>query len=527
MTIRGHQLGIDWSRQGTYANAKEDISTPGTGYVSNDPILIRFGRNEARATEDAIVGELSASINNIGKVFSPENASSPIAGKVLPGTPVRYTVTDPATGSIRTLFSGAIDDFTAEPESTLFTFSALDAWGAPGAEQLSTPVYAGQRTGYLIGVILDAIGWTGPRDLDPGATVVDWWWSEGDDAATAVQKLVESEGPPAIAYVDGGTFVFRDRFHRLLDANSLTSQGTFTHIQPTGTGPAGDFKILKGSFSYNHGLKYLANSVTLQVDQRVPGVTTQVWSTDTPITLAANQTLQLIADSADPFINAVAPDPNATEPDYVLSTGTLLSTSLSRDSGQTTIITLVNDATPAVLIDGLRLRATPLSVARSVKVTAEDTASVSAYRRQTWSGTAPWANVYDAQAIANRVVAVYAQPRPTVTFTIASVNAATLTKILTLRISDRITVRNDVMGMNRDFYVESVAYEITRLGQLVKLTLGCQVVEPVRGSNEFTFDVAGKGFDQGVFAIEGLDVAGSLFQFDVAGRGFDQGRFGN
>ena len=96
---------------------------------------------------------------------------------------------------------------------------------------------------FVSAVVLDAVGWTGPRDLDLGATFVHWWWLEEVDAFTAVTDLVSSEGPPSIAYVGpDGTFIFRDRHHRLLRAASLTPQATFTAVRPADcdTGHSGD-----------------------------------------------------------------------------------------------------------------------------------------------------------------------------------------------------------------------------------------------------------------------------------------------
>src|SRR5690606_2324437 len=88
--------------------------------------------------------------------------------------------------------------------------------------------YRAQRTGALIDVLLDAAGWTGPRDLDLGATFVPWWWLEETDAFQALGDLLASEGPPSVAYVAGdGTFIFRGCHHRLLRESSRQPQASF------------------------------------------------------------------------------------------------------------------------------------------------------------------------------------------------------------------------------------------------------------------------------------------------------------
>lgn len=528
--VAGWEMDCDWSRNGSFANSYENVTKRLTGDVS-----ISLGRNEPRATEEAGSGKMSFTLLNIDRVLSPENTASPIYGKVLPGTLAQYLVTDPTTAGTRTLFSGPIDtlefDTTKAPRPV--TVTALDGWGTPGGEQLSTPVYSGQRTGFLIGVILDAIGWTGGRDLDPGATVVDWWWEEGNDAATAVKNLVDSEGPPAIAYVDGGTFIFRDRLHRLTRTASLTSQTLFTQRSPSGVVNAGDVKILRDSFNYDYGLNNIINSVTITVNQRQPTDTDVVWSTDEQINLGANEVRVYVAQGGEPFINAITPIPIASQGgddvdpfgDYLLVAGSVTVT-ISRTSGQSCFITVTAGAGGCIL-QGLALRATPLPVARTVQVLEEDTASVLTYTRKKWDGSAPWANQYDADAIAQRIVAVYAQPRPALTFSVANVNAAHLSEILSCRISDRITVRNDELGLNADFWVENLNHLIRKNGLIHTLTIGCQMVDPSQPSNAFTFDVSGQGFNDGFFAVGALSNPARMFTTDtaVSTQMFDTGVF--
>jgi hypothetical protein len=521
VTVRGHQLAVDWSQQGTYANALEDVSS----YVLTGSIEIGWGRKtDGDVTLTTTSGTLTFDLDNGNQLFSPENGSSPITGKVLPGREVRYQVTQPASGGTTyTLLAGVLDtfDIVGDPV-TEFSASVLDGWGRPGSKTLSTPLYSGLRTGDAINLILDAIGWTGARDIDPGATVMPWWWEEGTEAASAVDKLVNSEGPPAIAYVEGGTFVFRDRHHRLFDARSTTSQGLFTHIVPAGSGPAGDFKIEAGTFQYDHGIKTIVNTATFSVDVRTPQAIAEVWSSDDTITIASGTTAQVIVQPSDPFTNAITPSEAGGE--ILVQSGVVSAVSLSRTSGQATILSITCSAD--TVITRLAVHATPVAVSRTVQVTASDTSSVGIFGAQQWPGEPVWANPYDAQAIANKVVATYATYRPTITFTIVGLDSTYLTKMMSLKISDRITVRNDKRGINADFMIERLAHRIQNLGILHRIDVTCQATEPVQPANVFTFDVAGKGFNDGFFAVDGIDSASAVFRFDVGGVGFDQGVFG-
>ncbi len=521
MSVRGYQLALDWDRTGDYTGPHDDASSA----VDNDDIVITYGRDETAATGKAATGKLAFSLANLARVYSPENTASPIAGKVTPGTPTRFQVTH--DGTIHTLHEGWLDDVEADPGAAAHTVTgqSLDGLAQLGAEPLSTPLYRGLRTGDAINLILDEVGWTGPRDIDPGATVMPWWWAEGISAADAVDRLVQAEGPPAIAYVAGGVFTYRDRHHRLTYARSMTSQAVFTHIEPAGTGPAGDYKIDRGSFRYDHGLRGIANSVTFEVPQRAPAAAIgEVWSSDDILTVINGETVAVEAKPSDPFLNAQPPEPDV---DYIVSSGSV-TVALSRDSGQSVTL-LVTAVGGDAVVSRLAVRATSVPVARTVKVTAEDTASINASRRSSWPDEVPFANSYDAQAIARRIVAVYGTNRPSVSFSISYAPGRPsryLEQILSLRISDRVTVRNDRLGLNADFMVERLTHRIRKLGLIHRLEIGCQIVDPVQASNAITFNVAGKGFNDGSFGIDGIDNPATMLRFDTAGKGFNQGQFG-
>ncbi len=537
MTVRGYQLAFDWSRAGTYTGTLEDASS----YVGDGDLTISVGRASSRAAAELPAGTLDFVLQErddpAAFKFAPESTTSPIAGKVVPGVPGVFNVT--VAGATTNLFDGALDRFTYDPYARTLSGTIMDAWGKPGAEKLSTEVYQGYRTGDLIGVVLDAIGWTGGRDIDPGATVVPYWWEEGTDAATAIQKLIDSEGTPAVGYVQAGTFVFRDRHHRLFDTASTTSQGTFTHVYPEGTGPAGQFKILTGSFAYSHGLDSIVNTATFDVGVRAPAPTAAVWSTDSPISVPAGTTVTVFASAAEPFINAAVPvvatydvEGNRTSGDYELAYGTVASMSLSRTSGQSLVLSITAGGADAYITQ-LQIPGSPLPVARTQKVTASDAGSVATKGTLTWPNDAPWAGVYDALAIAQRIVSVYSVARPVMTFEIeASLTSSTgvlyATQFAARQVSDRVTVRNDLVGFNGDCHIERVERIVQSLGKgLVRLRLTCEPVPDVGAANPFTFNLAGAGFNDGQFDADGIDNPATVFRFDVAGQGFNQGFFGN
>lgn len=537
MTVRGYGLRFDWSQSHGYGGTLEDVSS----YLTDDDLTITAGRDTSRAAASLPAGTMNFTLIEKNPPpnfqFSPESVTSALAGLIVPGVPSTFDVT--VAGATTTLYTGVLDDFTYDPDARTLTGTVRDAWGVPSAEQLSTTVSQGLRTGDLIHLVLNAIGWPlTARSIDYGATVVPFWWEEGTDAATAIQKLVDSEGPPAIAYVYAGVFYFRDRHHRITLAASTTSQATFTEIYPQSSGPTTDFKILTGSFSYQHGRANLINTANFSVDRRAIGNLAPVWTSQTGISVPAGQTVNITITATDPFVNAVVPVPaltfddqgNPLTGDYVLASGSIGSISLSRTSGQSLILTLVGGGTDAYFTY-LQVRANPIPVGSTVQISASDAGSVASKGTLTWPNSVPWANEYDALAIAQTIVSIYAVARPVLVFDIDCTltnnsGVSYLTQFVGRTVSDRITVRHDLLGLNRDFFIERVDRIVKALGKRgTILRVTCEAVPPTGAVNPFTFDVAGKGFDQGQFDVNGITNAATVFRFDVAGQGFNQGVF--
>jgi hypothetical protein len=221
----GYTVAVDWVGDGAFDGTYDDV----TGDVlQRGPVQFAYGRDQSRQLAPPRVGTLTMALCNADRIYSPENPDSPIANDMSPAAGVRVeTVYD---NVLYPLFTGRMDDFDVHPDRVdrSADISALDLLSLLQGVKISTELYQTQRTGALIGVILDAVGWTGPRDLDLGATFVPWWWLEEADAFTALNDLLQSEGPPSIAYAGpDGTFIFRDRHHRLLREASLTPQATF------------------------------------------------------------------------------------------------------------------------------------------------------------------------------------------------------------------------------------------------------------------------------------------------------------
>lgn len=504
---------------------------PGEDVTSQeiDDVVVSYGRDQDRQLSPGAVGTASLRLCNADRFYSPENASSPLFGDLDPARDARFQVT--WAGQTFPIFRGKIDDYSLSSEFSDRTasFTFLDGMTLLQSIKLSTEVFSSLRTGELIDVVLDYAGWTAPRNIDYGATVVKYWWAEGTDALTAIQELVRSEGPPSVAYVGpDGSFNFHDRHHRLQDQASRDVQGSFVTAAIGCDAPAASGLSVGQPFVYEHGWRDIVNSVTFEISERVADIGwSEVWSSEDSFSLTTGQSLDLDVTTNDPFVDALTP---VAGTDYTTTGAGTLSVTLSKTSGQAVKITLLAVG-GAVDVLSFRLRARPIPVLRTFKVTRIDSNSIEQHGQRDYPDPAPWANANDAAAIADMILLHYAERRPTVQIRVHTQNPTHFLQVLQRTISDRVRIRNDELGLDDDFYVERVTHTIQRINRagtppVHSVVLGCEK-QLTYTANPFTFDKRGAGFDDGIFDPIQVDDPATVFTFDHPTQGqFDVGLFG-
>jgi hypothetical protein len=508
---------IDWNNDGDFSDTRENVTS--RTLDGRTPITVRYGRDQARALSPTAVGEAGFELNNQSRDFSPENTSSPLVGLVQPGRSAMIQAVLSAT--TYTIFSGHLDDFKVKPgrDQRSIDVTCLDPLARLKGVQVSTPIYSGLRTGAAIGLLLDAVGWSATlRDLDAGATVMPWWWADNSDAYDALMQIVDSEGPAALVTVDSaGQIVFRDRHHRLLRTASRTVQSTWRSsgaVEPLISAPA----------DYNHGWKEIINSVSFDVPVRVPsGELSVVWSSPGRTTISAGETILISARGSSPFLEAVVPEVGT---DYQLVSGTI-EVALFNTSGESTTVSVKAVGGTAV-VDDLQVRGYALATVTTVVVSVEDSVSIGKYGRRSPQATRTpiWAGVHDAKAIADLIVGKRAERLPTITVTMVGGNTTRLLQQLSRNLSDRVHVAESHTGLDADCWIEQISHAITDGGLNHSTTFGLEKV-PDTVASPFTFDVAGRGFNDGKFVGTGADDPTTMFLFDTVGQGFDQGVFAN
>lgn len=521
-----YSTAIDWAGNGTFTDPGDDI----TDDELSGGISIQYGRDQSRQLSPGAAGSMTLAVNNSSRKYSPENAASALYGNLDPARNAQAKVVFQSTTYY--LFTGRIDDFDVKVSRTdrSVSFSFLDSLALLQGIKLSTPLYQTVRTGQVINTILDAAGWTGPRDIDYGSTVIPFWWAEGTDAFTAIQDVVKSEGPPAIAYqAPDGTFVFRDRHHRLLRSTSSTSQATFAAPRlgdctaPAVTG----FHFTDDTFVYSNGWKDIVNSVSFDVDIRQPDLElSAVWSSSDTISLTNGESRVLNVSGSDPFMNAVTP---IVGTDFTLSGAGTLTVMLDRTSGASATIT-ITAVGGSVQVLSMQLRAQAVRVTNTVKVELQDGVSIGEHGEKSYPDTAPWTGPNDALALATLVIQRYSERLPTVQLRVVSENPSHWKQVVGRNIGDRITIQYDEMGMDADFFIESIAHTVQRIWTtkppVHAVVFGCERCPDSAPSNPFTFDKRGAGFDQGVFDPVASDDPHTIWIWDDPVQGtFDGGLF--
>jgi hypothetical protein len=465
---------IDWDKDGTWNDTGEDVTSR---VMASPGVTLEYGRDQSTALAPMVAGRGSFTLNNASGDYTPLNSGSPIFGNIKPARPVLLERSVGANDYV--LFAGHTDDTPLNPDLSNRTvqISLVDYLADFRGQTISTALYTGKFTGEIIDIILDEVGWdAGLRDLDTGASVLPYWWEDGTDAFTALDRVLQAEGPPALLTIGAdGSIVFRSRHHRLLDTASISSQDTWYGAT---TEP------YMSRLLYDDGWRNIINTGTISVETRTVRAIEPVWTMDEAIHIGASATKTFIATANDPFTAAITP---VSGTDYVVEVGSLSSVTLSRTSGASTTITLTAGGSGAQLTN-LQLRAQPVSVAYTTQVTASDATSITDYGQRAFPTDPPFINTFDAQGILESVIEQRAQPLSIVQceFYVPPSNTARADAILGRDLSDRVTIDVDAAFLNNDFYIESFSHSFgTELDHAV--TVGCELVPTtdVDASNVF------------------------------------------
>jgi hypothetical protein len=482
-----YTLLVDWNNDTDFTDSNDDI----TGDVLS--LSWSRGRDYASALQGrSVAGKLTATLINTDGKYSPSNTSSALTGNILPGRSIKLQA---GSGSFPYIFpvafdavrwQGKLDRIKPSPAASGRRTATLTAFGTLGyLNQFETQLASvtSRRTDLAVGDILDDVGWdeADDRDLDTGKTTISRFWISGKKTIDAL-RLVEEAEAGFIKESKSGQVAFENRFHRLTQTASTTSQATFSDAD----GAAHTFTQV----AQDDPLGTIINHVEATARTFDTASIAVLWThpetgSDSP-TLAPGETKVFVAEYPNPDAANSAMEVNLwTTP--AATTDILANTASGGSSGDggdkiadITIsatktaermeISLANAVTgSSIYLTKIQARGTAVSTKNPCIVRAIDTTSQGIYGERKYVAKTKFIpTTSEAQDWCDYQVSVSASPTNILTMTIPASAPGNIGQSLSRDLSDRITVTatgDAKLGVNEDFFIESEKHAVTAGGQ--------------------------------------------------------------
>ncbi len=432
------------------------------GEQITDVKTISFGRGKSDELGKAEVGTLSITINNDSKNYTPTYSSGDYYGYLLPKRTIGVRAYD--SDYNYDLFYGYIEEIIPHPhwQEQDCIITAVDGIDYLSRHDMATALYKDSKTGTIHGYILTDANWTKLARLDDGQDTVPYWYGHNVKARFAQEEIDDSE--QGFSYIDGsGTFNFEDRHHRSSEEHQ-TSQATFDNTMissPYSLNPKNIYNIIKVTVT-PWDLQSIATLWTLQEVPSIPAGETSTWWGEAAV---SGQSV---------FVGAWA-NPLTSTTDYLansqadgLGDNETANITVSATSFAKTIkIDITNNTDHLVYITLLQARGTYYDDLTKVTRKAEDTTSQTNYQKRTLELDGKYmTDASKAQDFCSYAIGKYKDPRGELSTALMNQDSTTLAQILGLEVSDRITVVNDTLGVNDDFFIDYMQHDISMSGKL-------------------------------------------------------------
>jgi len=449
---------VDWDFTGDFTGTYDDISA--------DVKSIHYSRGKADELSKAGVWLCFITLNNDTGKYTP-GYGGVISALLLPKRPIRVTTTAPGAYN---LFYGFIEEIIPHPHLTEqdCIITATDGLDFLSRHDMSTALYQGEKTGTIHSYILDDAGWagsgltTGPRLLDAGQDTIPYWYGSDVKSRFAQEEIDNSE--QGFSWVDGaGYFRFEDRYHRSTTTHQ-TSQATFDNTM--------------AYISYSLNPRNIYNIVKVTVTPWELKAEAELWRLQETPVIPIGETLIWWGDSQYPVDTWVTPVAGAGN-DYTANSQadglgddetaniSIVTTKLAKSIK----LAITNNALHDVYITLLKARGTYYDDQTTVTRKAEDTTSQTAYQKRTLTIDGKYITNADlAQDLSSYAIGKYKWPRAEISMRVMNQDSSTLTNILSLDISDRVTIINTKLGVSADYFIDYMEHEITNGGLLHTVT---------------------------------------------------------
>jgi len=362
------------------------------------------------------------------------------------------------------LFYGFIEEIIPHPHLTEqdCVITAVDGLDYLSRHDMATALYKDTKTGLIHEYILDDALWNEDmRLLDDGQDTVPYWYGHDVKARFAQEEIDDSE--QGFTFIDGaGHFRFEDRWHRSR-AEHQTSQGTFDNTM--------------ANISYSMNPRNVYNIVTTTVTPFELQAIAELWRLQETPSVPAGETYtwwgEASVSGTSVFVDAWTTPASTT--DYTANSqsdggGTDMTADITLTAtkfAKTIKLELANGGSVPAFITLLKSRGTYYDDLTKVTRKAEDSTSQTDYQKRTLKiGGQYMSDADQAQDLVTYAIGKYKEPRAELSMSIMNQDAATLTQILSREISDRITVVNDKLGVDGDYFIDYMEHNISMSGKL-------------------------------------------------------------
>lgn len=377
---------VDWQNNNDFTDMIDDISA--------DVMMADWQIGMRRAFQDVADGSTAKlTLDNSSGKYTPENASGPLYGYLLPQRRIKIQNDDGST--VRTMFVGWIEFPTVEwSPAGASTGKVVATLVGQGAKQLLDDLearleqYADVTADTVIADVLQqatippaspglwVLGQAGNSelgetttlgtesdysDIETGVTVFPTYGDKETRSGWDVIKEVTIAERGRFYFDRDGKAIFWNRHHLLTDT---VNDGTVTTNNT--------YKPRKLAYAYG---EHLANVIKVDANPRQTGNSETLWSLDRTVSIPPNDTAAFdirLRKSNGQFAGASNLTGSPT-----FSQGTAVVT--VQAEGGKAAVTATNSATEQAVMTGLTVSGAPTIQQNAMSVTVEDATSIGAY----------------------------------------------------------------------------------------------------------------------------------------------------
>ncbi len=421
----------------------------------------------------AEVGTCTLTLDNSSGRYSPDNASGPLYGNLLPRRLVKVTATDGVT--VWTLFAGYIDKI--EPEAGLYSarhvvIECIDAIGLLTFQRISLPLQQNKTADQLISQVVAATYTPASTNYQAGTTpfdvAADQWSADRTTALDAIKESVESEFGRFFIQRDGTPTFYARRYFFALTTPVLTLTTANPFALTVGRDVAQVFNLIKVVAHPRNTLSAIQVLAAATSSVLIPPVgplgagirIVTLHFHDATGNSIGGTTLQIPLTAVTDYVVNEKKDNSG----IYYTTSPYFTIAVTDVRGSEVTITMTNAALGVLYANTLQIRGQAITAYDPLTQTAQDSTSQTTYQKREWTHDLPLsADVDFAQSLAAYLLDRYAQPFTRAdAVTIHNDPVVNGTNVFSVKLFDQLAVSDAQTGLsNVALWVIGMRLQIT------------------------------------------------------------------